>query len=61
MADGRDTTWDRFRDTAKRHLAQRPDGTIDRSPWRYSLMNRGHDSAKSRQGPPAAAEPPRVP
>lgn len=33
---------------AKRHLAQRPDGTIDDSPWRYSLMNWGHDPAKSR-------------
>ena len=33
---------------AKRHLAQRPDGNIDDSPWRYSLMNWGHDPAKSR-------------
>ncbi|GAB1815738.1 DUF3140 domain-containing protein [Mycobacterium sp. MUNTM1] len=33
---------------AKRHLAQRPDGNIDESPWRYSLMNWGHDPAKSR-------------
>lgn len=32
---------------AKRHLAQRPQGNIDESPWRYSLMNRGHDPAKS--------------
>lgn len=33
---------------AKRHLAQRPQGDIDESPWRYSLMNWGHDPAKSR-------------
>lgn len=32
---------------AKRHLAQRPRGNIDESPWRYSLMNWGHDPAKS--------------
>ncbi|AFJ36677.1 MULTISPECIES: DUF3140 domain-containing protein [Mycobacterium] len=32
---------------AKRHLAQRPQGNIDESPWRYSLMNWGHDPAKS--------------
>lgn len=27
----------------KRHLAQRPDGDIHESRWRYSLMNWGHD------------------
>ncbi|OBH48472.1 DUF3140 domain-containing protein [Mycobacterium mantenii] len=32
---------------ARRHLAQRPRGEIDESPWRYSLMNWGHDPAKS--------------
>lgn len=32
---------------ARRHLAQRPEGNIDESPWRYSLMNWGHDPAKS--------------
>jgi hypothetical protein len=32
---------------AKRHLAQRPRGDISESPWRYSLMNWGHDPAKS--------------
>lgn len=32
---------------AKRHLAQRPQGEIDDSAWRYSLMNWGHDPAKS--------------
>lgn len=26
-----------------RHLAQRPDGDVDDSRWRYSLMNWGHD------------------
>lgn len=31
---------------ANRHLAQRPSGDIDTSPWRYSLMNWGHDPCK---------------
>lgn len=26
-----------------RHLAQRPEGDIKQTPWRYSLMNWGHD------------------
>ena len=26
-----------------RHLAQRPKGDISETPWRYSLMNWGHD------------------
>ncbi|MGD9484908.1 DUF3140 domain-containing protein [Streptomyces sp. TRM70308] len=26
-----------------RHLAQRPSGDVRTSPWRYSLMNWGHD------------------
>ncbi|GIH28866.1 DNA-binding protein [Acrocarpospora phusangensis] len=26
-----------------RHLAQRPKGDVSRTPWRYSLMNWGHD------------------
>jgi hypothetical protein len=26
-----------------RHLAQRPQGDVTRTPWRYSLMNWGHD------------------
>jgi hypothetical protein len=30
----------------KRHSAQRPDGDITDSPWRYSLMNWGHDPKK---------------
>ncbi|OBJ49076.1 DUF3140 domain-containing protein [Mycobacterium sp. 1423905.2] len=32
---------------AKRHLAQRPNGDIADSAWRYSLMNWGHDPQKS--------------
>jgi len=30
----------------KRHLAQRPDGDVSDTPWRYSLMNWGHDPLK---------------
>lgn len=30
----------------KRHLAQRPDGDITETTWRYSLMNWGHDPTK---------------
>ena len=30
-----------------RHLAQKPDGDITETPWRYSLMNWGHDPAKA--------------
>jgi hypothetical protein len=29
-----------------RHLAQRPHGDISHTPWRYSLMNWGHDPLK---------------
>ncbi len=29
-----------------RHLAQRPDGDIEDTRWRYSLMNWGHDPLK---------------
>jgi hypothetical protein len=32
---------------AHRHLAQRPKGKIEETPWRYSLMNWGHDPLKS--------------
>ncbi|OBG56266.1 MULTISPECIES: DUF3140 domain-containing protein [unclassified Mycobacterium] len=32
---------------ANRHLAQRPQGDIRESAWRYSLMNWGHDPTKS--------------
>ncbi len=30
-----------------RHLAQRPDGDVEDTDWRYSLMNWGHDPLKS--------------
>ena len=30
-----------------RHLSQRPDGDIEESNWRYSLMNWGHDPLKN--------------
>ena len=30
-----------------RHLAQRPDGDIEDTDWRYSLMNWGHDPLKN--------------
>lgn len=30
-----------------RHLAQRPSGDLSETPWRYSLMNWGHDPLKS--------------
>jgi hypothetical protein len=33
-------------DYVHRHLAQRPDGDISETPWRYSLMNWGHDSLR---------------
>jgi len=29
-----------------RHMKQRPDGDISETPWRYSLMNWGHDPLK---------------
>ena len=29
-----------------RHLAQRPQGDVRETPWRYSLMNWGHDPTK---------------
>ena len=31
----------------KRHLAQRPEGDVEESPWRFSLMNWGHDPSKN--------------
>ena len=30
----------------KRHSAQKPNGDISDTPWRYSLMNWGHDPEK---------------
>ena len=49
-----DDTYSEFSDavnmTAKqiesRHLAQRPSGNVTDTPWRYSLMNWGHDPKK---------------
>lgn len=32
----------------KRHLAQRPDGDVSDTRWRYSLMNWGHDPNKNK-------------
>jgi hypothetical protein len=29
-----------------RHVAQRPAGDVSETPWRYSLMNWGHDPLK---------------
>ncbi|WP_426954894.1 DUF3140 domain-containing protein [Muricoccus radiodurans] len=40
-----------------RHLAQRPDGDVTGTRWRYSLMNWGHDPLKGS----AAARKPRTP
>lgn len=31
----------------KRHSAQRPSGDVEHTPWRYSLMNWGHDPLKT--------------
>ena len=31
-----------------RHLAQKPSGDIEETPWRYSLMNWGNDPMKSK-------------
>lgn len=33
----------------KRHLAQRPQGDVRHTPWRYSLMNWGHDPLKEKR------------
>ena len=30
----------------KRHKAQKPEGSVKDTPWRYSLMNWGHDPLK---------------
>lgn len=32
----------------RRHLAQRPKGDVRETPWRYSLMNWGHDPLHAR-------------
>ncbi|MDF5727299.1 MAG: DUF3140 domain-containing protein [Rhizonema sp. PD38] len=32
-----------------RHSAQQPDGDVEHTHWRYSLMNWGHDPLKSKK------------
>jgi hypothetical protein len=34
----------------KRHSAQKPAGDVSQTPWRYSLMNWGHDPLKESAG-----------
>jgi hypothetical protein len=34
----------------KRHSAQKPSGDVSETPWRYSLMNWGHDPLKESAG-----------
>ena len=46
QADYTDGDFDHMRKVVgyvHRHLAQRPKGDISDTPWRYSLMNWGHD------------------
>lgn len=31
----------------RRHTAQKPSGDVTNTPWRYSLMNWGHDPSKA--------------
>lgn len=48
-ADLTDDDWDHVRKVVgyvKRHSAQGPDGDVEHSDWRYSLMNWGHDPLK---------------
>ena len=45
-----DSQWDHMEKVVgyvHRHTAQKPDGDIEDSNWRYSLMNWGHDPMKS--------------
>ena len=45
-----DSQWDHMDKVVgyiHRHLAQRPDGDVEDTDWRYSLMNWGHDPLKS--------------
>ena len=45
-----DSQWDHMEKVVgyvHRHTAQKPDGDIEDSNWRYSLMNWGHDPLKS--------------
>lgn len=34
----------------RRHTAQRPDGDVQDTPWRHSLMNWGHDPQETSRG-----------
>ena len=48
-ADLSDDDWDHVHKVVgyiKRHKAQGPDGDVEHSDWRYSLMNWGHDPLK---------------
>jgi hypothetical protein len=45
-SDYDDEDYDRMRKVTgyvKRHTAQRPEGDVTETPWRYSLMNWGYD------------------
>ena len=45
-----DSQWDHMDKVigyVHRHTAQRPDGDVENTDWRYSLMNWGHDPMKS--------------
>ena len=49
-ADLTDSDLDHMRKVAgyvRRHVAQRPEGDVTDTHWRYSLMNWGHDPAKT--------------
>jgi hypothetical protein len=48
-ADLSDADWAHMRKVVgyvHRHLEQRPEGDVAETPWRYSLMNWGHDPEK---------------
>jgi len=43
----------------RRHSAQKPGGDVEHTPWRYSLMNWGHDPMKTTKSrrPPRTRSP----
>ena len=45
-AEGRGAAQDHRGHRAGRPEAQKPSGAVSDSPWRYSLMNWGHDPTK---------------
>lgn len=50
-ADLTDGDWDHMVKVVgyvKRHSAQRPDGDVEHTRWRYSLMNWGNDPLKTK-------------